>query len=153
MHIWRELFQLLSGLLKQSGHGAIDATYFDRQQAPNRIPSPPIPRRTIIGNRRWVTKRSPNGPVASPTWLPPPENATIAPSKSKTRRIPRVSDPLAHQPEASNREGTGRHGRAVTADCTGRAPVQRARAPQARLVGQACRVGQRPEAVRSGRHQ
>ncbi|WP_128904751.1 hypothetical protein [Halorubrum amylolyticum] len=35
MHIWRELFQLSSELLDQSGHAAIDATYFDRRQASN----------------------------------------------------------------------------------------------------------------------
>jgi IS5 family transposase len=33
MHIWRELLRLSSELLEQSGHAAIDATYFDRRQA------------------------------------------------------------------------------------------------------------------------
>jgi IS5 family transposase len=33
MHIWRELLRLSSELLDQSGHAAIDATYFDRRQA------------------------------------------------------------------------------------------------------------------------
>lgn len=33
MSIWRELLRLSSELLDQSGHAAIDATYFDRQQA------------------------------------------------------------------------------------------------------------------------
>jgi hypothetical protein len=33
--IWRELLRLLSELLNQSGHAVIDATYFDRRQAPS----------------------------------------------------------------------------------------------------------------------
>jgi len=33
MRIWRELLRLSSELLDQSGHAAIDATYFDRHQA------------------------------------------------------------------------------------------------------------------------
>ncbi len=33
MRIWREVLRLSSELLDHSGHGAIDATYFDRQQA------------------------------------------------------------------------------------------------------------------------
>jgi len=33
MCTWRELLRLSSELLDQSGHAAIDATYFDRQQA------------------------------------------------------------------------------------------------------------------------
>ena len=33
MRIWRELLRLSSELLDQSGHAAIDATYFDRRQA------------------------------------------------------------------------------------------------------------------------
>ena len=35
MRIWRELLRLSSELLDQSGHAAIDATYFDRRQASN----------------------------------------------------------------------------------------------------------------------
>ena len=35
MRIWRELLRLSSELLNQSGHAAIDATYFDRRQASN----------------------------------------------------------------------------------------------------------------------
>ena len=33
MRIWCELLRLSSELLDQSGHAAIDATYFDRHQA------------------------------------------------------------------------------------------------------------------------
>ncbi len=37
MHIWRELLRRESELLEQSGHAAIDATYFDRRQASNAV--------------------------------------------------------------------------------------------------------------------
>ena len=33
MSVWRELLRLSSELLDQNGHAAIDASYFDRQQA------------------------------------------------------------------------------------------------------------------------
>jgi IS5 family transposase len=33
MTVWRDLLRLSSELLDQSGHAAIDATYFDRRQA------------------------------------------------------------------------------------------------------------------------
>ena len=33
MSVWRELLRRSAELLNQSGHAAIDATYFDRQQA------------------------------------------------------------------------------------------------------------------------
>lgn len=36
MRIWRELLPLSSELLDHNGHAAINATYFDRQQASSR---------------------------------------------------------------------------------------------------------------------